>query len=56
MIAYTMDVIGSTCFGIQTDAQTNKDDPFTKYGQKISDVGASNPIIILLSKSYFPKP
>ena len=51
-----MDVIASTSFGLQTDSQTNKDDPFTKYAQKITDAGAGNPMLFMLSKSYILKP
>ena len=48
-----MDVIAGTGFGIKTDAQTNKDDPFTKYAKGFFDINLFKPSILLISKLVF---
>ncbi|KAH3807041.1 hypothetical protein DPMN_135374 [Dreissena polymorpha] len=44
---YTMDVIASTAFGIETDSYNNPEDPFIQNAQKVFTTSTFDPLIIL---------
>uniref|UniRef100_A0A8W8NTJ0 Cytochrome P450 3A24 n=1 Tax=Magallana gigas TaxID=29159 RepID=A0A8W8NTJ0_MAGGI len=50
--AYTLDVIASTCFGMDIDSQKNPDNDFVKYTKKFLNISFT-PILILIL--IFPK-
>ena len=45
-----MDVIASTAFGMDVDAQNNPDNAFIKHAKKAVDRQFTNPLIMLISK------
>jgi len=45
-----MDVIASTAFGMDVDAQNNPDNAFIKHATKAFDRQLTNPFIMLMSK------
>ncbi|XP_070617450.1 cytochrome P450 3A24-like [Erythrolamprus reginae] len=45
--AYSMDVITSTSFGVNTDSISNPKDPFVQQAQKLLTIGLLSPLFIL---------
>lgn len=46
----TMDVIGRTAFGIQTDSQNNPNDPLLRSSKILLSGEITNPVLVLASK------
>ncbi|XP_064612066.1 cytochrome P450 3A24-like [Liolophura sinensis] len=46
--AYTMEVIASTAFGMDLDAQNTEDDPFVKYARKFFEFSILDPMFLLV--------
>ena len=47
--AFSMDVIASTVFGLQLDAQKDPNHPFNVMGKRLFDVPATSPVVLLFS-------
>ncbi|KAJ6659734.1 hypothetical protein lerEdw1_018449 [Lerista edwardsae] len=54
--AYSMDVITSTSFGVNTDSINNPEDPFVKEARKLTKFDLFSPIFILLYIFPFTSP
>ncbi|KAG1679742.1 Thromboxane-A synthase [Nymphon striatum] len=49
----TIDIIGRTAFGIETNVQNKKDDPFLMNAKGIFSISLTNPVLVLQSKINF---
>ncbi|XP_072031023.1 cytochrome P450 3A56-like [Amphiura filiformis] len=54
--SYVLDVIASCAFGINTDCQTNPDEPFLKHTKQLFSIKLTNPAFLIMIFAPFMAP